>query len=151
MKSGIAAFAAATALILALTPAIANAQTTDVTWNVTWAQAVRINRDGPVEIQKWGDAELALTVDGGVVTGRWTTTVAEGVTWTVRGTLENGRLSLEATEHDSTNPELDMVEKVQFRATIDVDKIEGTVSMSFKGMNRDPGSRPFNGVQRSAR
>lgn len=29
-------------------------------WAVTWAQAVRHNRDGTLDVQKWGDATLVL-------------------------------------------------------------------------------------------
>lgn len=112
-------------------------------WNVRWAQAIRVNRDAPIEIQRWGDAELVLDTDGTTVTGRWTTNVLEVVNWRVAGTFREGRLELEGTEHDSTNPELDIVERIELRARLEEGVLEGTIAMSFRGMTRDPAQRPL--------
>lgn len=131
-------------------PSSSLAQDVTGVWDVRWAQAVRINRDGSVEIQRWGDAELALTRDGTAVSGTWTTHVAETVTWTVAGTVEGDRILLEATENDSDNPELEIVERLVWRGTIAPNAIEGTVEMSFKGMDRVPGARPFTATRRPA-
>lgn len=117
----------------------------DVTgaWDVRWAQAVRVNGDGSVEIQKWGDAELVLEQDGSRVTGSWTTDVLERVQWRLSGTIQNGRLRLEATDHDSTNEELAIVERIDWEATVRQDGIEGHVFLVIRGRQRAPGRRPF--------
>jgi hypothetical protein len=140
---GSAAFAA----VLALAPAPALAQDVSGDWEVRWAQAIRVNGDGTVEVQGWGDAALTLSQDGALVTGTWTTNVLEEVSWPVSGTLEGDRLTLRATENDSANPELDVVEQLVWEGTVSPDRIEGTVAMSFKGMNRPPGERPFTAVR----
>ena len=41
-------------------PADVLAQNLSGDWDVRWAQAVRVNRDGTVEIQSWGSADLSL-------------------------------------------------------------------------------------------
>lgn len=121
----------------------AAAQDVSGTWDVRWAQGVRVNRDGTVEIQRWGDAELVLSQQGDRVTGRWTTRIQETVNWSVSGTLRSGHLRLEATEHDSENPELEMVELIEWDGALTDDRIEGHVSLTFRRMRREPGARPF--------
>jgi hypothetical protein len=127
----------------ALAPGGVSGQDVSGTWDVRWAQGVRVNRDGSVEIQRWGDAELVLSQQGDRVTGRWTTHIVETINWSVSGTLQSGRLRLEATEHDSENPELEMVELIEWDGTLDGDRIEGHVSLTFREMRREPGARPF--------
>jgi len=112
-------------------------------WAVRWAQAVRVNADLSVEIQRWGDGELELSVDGETVTGRWTTSIVETVNWSVSGTLRDGLLRLEATENDSTNPELDIVERLVITAHVQAGEMEGEIAMWFRGRERDPAPRPF--------
>ena len=92
-------------LLMLATPAGITAQDVSGDWDVRWAQAVRVSRGGAVEIQAWGDADLTLVQDGEHLTGTWTTQVHETVTWTFRGTVYDGRFSLESTGHDSDNPE----------------------------------------------
>jgi hypothetical protein len=134
-------------VVLALLPSATVAQVAG-DWDVRWAQAIRVNGDGSVEIQGWGDATLTLTQDGDQVNGVWTTNVLEEVHWPVSGTLSGDRLTLRAGENDSTNPELDVVEQLVWEGTVAEDRIEGTVVMSFRGMSRSPGERPFTATRR---
>jgi hypothetical protein len=113
------------------------------TWQVRWAQAIRVEEDESVTIQRWGEAELALVQDGDEVTGTWTTNVLEEVTWSVRGTFRDGRLRLEATEHDSDNPELAMVERLVWDARVVSDGLEGEMWMELARRRRQPARRPF--------
>lgn len=137
----------ALAATLVLVPAPALTQDVSGDWEVRWAQAIRVNGDGTVEIQRWGDATLTLRQDGARVTGTWTTNVLEEVNWPVAGRLEGDRLTLRATENDSSNPELDVVEELAWEGTVSPDRIEGTVAMSFNGMSRPPGERPFTAIR----
>ena len=107
---------------------------TDLTgrWDVRWASAVRVNRNGPVEIQKWGEALLVFEQDGESVTGTWTTNVPETVTWRLEGTFREGRLRLGSLGHDSDNPELDIVEGLAWQATYTDDRLEGHVSLRIR-------------------
>lgn len=127
---------------LAVTGAL-GAQEAAGAWRVDWAQAVRNNRDGTLEIQKWGGAELQLTREGDAVRGTWTTHVAGDVRWTVHGTVRAGRLTLEATENDSTDPQLAAVERMRWRGTISGDRIEGEMTLIFRGAARDRPWRPW--------
>jgi len=130
-------------LLMLATPAGIAAQDVSGDWDVRWAQAVRVSRDGAVEIQAWGDADLTLVQDGEYLTGTWTTHVRETVTWTFKGTLYDGRFSLESTGHDSDNPELAVVEGVHWEGKLVDGHLEGYVAMRFSGMRREPARRPF--------
>ena len=121
----------------------AEAQDLNGEWDVRWAQAVRVNADGTVEVQRWGDASLALQHSGEQVTGTWTTEVRERVTWAVTGTVRDGRLLLVATEHDSANDELAVVERITWQAEVKDDRLEGHVMLVIRGRQREPGRRPF--------
>ena len=134
--------------LLASAPAPGKAQDVSGDWDVRWAQAIRVNTDGTVEIQAWGDAELSLRQEGTRLTGTWTTNVLEEVHWPVTGTLEGERLTLRATENDSDNPELDVVEQLAWEGTVTADGLEGTVAMSFRNMRRPPAARPFTATRR---
>lgn len=114
-------------------------------WEVRWAQAVRNNGDGSMEVQRWGDATLELSVDGARVEGVWVTDVLERVVWTVEGTVDGATVRLEGTENDSSNPELDIVDRITITATVAGDEIEGTVRLHIRGRDRPPGARPFSG------
>ncbi len=57
-------------LLMLATPAGIAAQDVSGDWDVRWAKAVRVNRDGAVEIQGWGDADLTVVQDGEHLTGR---------------------------------------------------------------------------------
>lgn len=117
-------------------------------WDVEWAQAVRVESGGNVLVQRWGDAVLTLRQENDSVSGTWYTDVLEPITWQVSGTFSNGQLRLVATEHDSSDPELDVIERIEFVATVTGSQIEGTIAMSFTGMTRPPGRRPFSGERR---
>ncbi len=123
----------------------ANAQDIDGSWQVRWAQAVRTHADGSMEIQRWGDAELVLSSDGDSVFGYWKTNIQEPVQWELSGQLENGGFRLVGTEHDSTNPELDVVERIEIRGSVEGGTISGTVELRFEGRTRPPSPRPFRG------
>ena len=131
-------------LLLAVTwPRPMAAQDVAGTWTVTWAQAVRNNRDGTQEIQKWGDAVLVLAQDGDHVSGEWTTTVLGRVTWKVEGSVQNGRLILSASEHDSNDPQLAQVGEMRWRGTLDGDRLEGEMTLVFRGAERPRAWRPW--------
>lgn len=122
-------------------------------WDVTWAQAVRIESGGELTIQRWGEARLVLEPGerAGHVRGTWSTPALD-VTWTVTGTLDDdGRLRLSATEHDSEDPELEMIESLQWVALIDGDRIEGEMWMVIPRMGRPPARRPWRGNKASGR
>ena len=114
-------------------------------WEVRWAQAIRNNRDGTVDIQRWGDAILDLSVEGESVTGTWTTEVVERVVWQVAGSYDGTALRLEGTEHDSANEELSIVDRISFRAALDGQELEGVVRVHIRGRDREPADRPFSG------
>lgn len=130
-------------LALAAAPVPMVAQDASGTWRVRWAQAVRTHADGSMEIQRWGDAELVIEQDGPQLVGSWTTNVLEPVTWSFEGTVEEGRLRLTSTGHDSTNPELAIVERMTWSGEVDGGNLTGTVSMHFRGRERAPSPRPF--------
>jgi len=65
-------------LLLIGTVADVRAQDVSGDWDVRWAQAVRVESDGSVEVQAWGDAELHLVQDADRLTGTWTTHVLDG-------------------------------------------------------------------------
>jgi len=140
--------AAAAVLSVAFT-APGDAATQDVSgaWGVTWAQAVRNNPDGSMEIQRWGDAELVLGQDGDQVSGRWTTQVSGRVTWTVRGTLAGDRLTLTASEHDSDDPQLAQVLEMRWRGRLAGDRLEGEMTLVFRGADRPRPWRPWRAVR----
>jgi len=127
----------------AVSSASAACQDVSGSWNVTWAQAVRNNRDGTQEIQKWGDATLSLHQEGERVYGEWTQTVLERVTWKVEGTLVGDRLTLSATDHDSTNPQLAQVQEMRWRATLASDRLDGEMTLVFRGAQRSRPWRPW--------
>lgn len=127
----------------AVSSAAAAGQDVSGSWNVTWAQAVRNNQDGAQEIQKWGDATLSLHQQGERVHGEWTQTVLERVTWKVEGTLVGDRLTLSATDHDSTNPQLAQVQEMRWRATLAVDGLDGEMTLVFRGAQRSRPWRPW--------
>lgn len=114
-------------------------------WDVRWAQAIRNNADGTVEIQRWGDAILDLSATADGVEGSWTTEVIERVVWTVSGTWVDGVLRLEGTENDSANPELDIVERITLSARLSSGELEGEVRLHIRGRDRAPSARPFSG------
>lgn len=130
-------------LILPATPVQAIAQEVSGTWQARWAQAVRTHADGSMEIQRWGDAQLVIEQHGSQLSGTWTINVQERVTWTFEGTLEEGRIRLSSTGHDSTNPELAIVDRMTWSGAMEAGELSGTVSMHFRGRERPPAARPF--------
>lgn len=136
-------------VLAALPPRRAAAQDVSGTWDVTWAQAVRINRDGSVEIQKWGPATLVLHQEGDAVTGTWTTRAAGVVTWKVEGTLRDGRLELSARENDSDDPELAVVSRLRWRAEVEGGHLEGKMTLELRGSDRARPWRPWRAERKS--
>lgn len=130
-------------LLLIGTVADVRAQDVSGDWDVRWAQAVRVESDGSVEVQAWGDAELHLVQDADRLTGTWTTHVRETVRWTFEGTIQDGRFSLESAGHDSHNPELVVVEGVHWEGALVDGRLDGYVAMRFQGMRREPARHPF--------
>ncbi len=134
------------ALVLVLTASPfkrAGAQDVSGTWHATWARAVRTNRDGSMEIQKWDAATLVLHQEGDAVTGMWTTRVAGVVHWKVEGTLLDGRLELTALENDSDDPALAMVSRMRWRGAVEGDRLEGEMTLEFRGSDRPRPWRPW--------
>ena len=126
----------------------ATAQDLSGSWEVTWAQAVRYNRDGTSEVQRWGKARLTLTQAGDSVRGHWRAD-AGGVTWQVAGRVRDGVLRLSATERDSDDPELAMVERMEWEAMVEKDELRGSVWMVIPRLGREPRKRPWAGVRGS--
>jgi len=96
-----------------------------------------------MEIQKWGHALLVLRQEGERVSGTWTTDVVGRVTWQVEGTLRDGRISLSASEHDSTDPQLAQVQEMRWRGTLAGNGLEGEMTLLFRGADRARGWRPW--------
>lgn len=138
---------AAAGLALALCVPSAAAQDVSGTWEVTWAQAVRIEADGRPLIQKWGQARLTLRQDGNSVVGTWKADVAD-VTWRLTGTVEGGVLRLRATEHDSGDPELSMVEGMNWEGSLQAGRLEGRMWLVVRRAGREPVRRPWHGERR---
>lgn len=117
-------------------------QTVVGTWDATWAQAVRTNGGELVEVQRWGHARLVLTQDGDSLIGTWWTEFGD-VTWTVHGRFQAGRLKLESSANDSSDPELAIVTAMHWRATLAGDRIEGEMWLDLSGVTRRPARRPW--------
>lgn len=134
----------ASALLVAATPA---AQGVVGTWKATFAQAVRVNTDGRVEVQKWGAATLALRQSGDSLLGTWTTNVAGEVTWSVHGTLRDGRLRLEATARQAArapmSAQLAQVESMHWDGTVQGGRIQGEMWLVFVRSARAPVKTPW--------
>lgn len=131
------------ALSLAPLSAQTRAEGPEGRWLARWAQAVRTLPGDSVEIQRWGNGELVLEVDGEVVTGVWTTDVAGRVNWMLDGTYRDGVLLLHATHNDATRTELDVVERLEIRGTADGDSLEGSILLETRGRKRGPVPRPL--------
>lgn len=125
------------------TPLGSVAQDVSGTWEVTWAQAVRYEGDGSLEVQRWGEALLELRQDGDGVEGTWITDILEEVRWTVQGTVSGGRLALTSTGHDSENPDLEIVEEMRWRAEVSGDALEGETRMVIRGRENVVRWRPW--------
>ena len=142
--------AAATLSIAVGAPTPAATQGVSGAWDVTWAQAVRNNRDGSMEVQRWGDAALVLRQDGDQVSGQWAVQVSGRVTWTVQGTLAGDRLTLTASEHDSDDPQLAQVLEMRWRGRVSGDRLEGEMALVFRGADRPRAWRPWRAVRAEA-
>ena len=119
----------------------------DGAWNARWAQAVRTFSDGSMEIERWGDGSLAIDAREDRVTATWTTDVRSRVRWTLEGGLEQGMLRLRSTGHDSTDPELDIVERLEITVRAVENELEGTIRLHFRGRPRPPSERPISAVR----
>lgn len=118
------------------------------TWDVRWAQAVRVNRDLSVEVQGWGDAILQLEQDGSELSGTWTTEVRERISWSVTGSILGERVTLRATEHDSDDAELAIVESIEWTGSLTGGELHGHVMLRIGGRDREPARRPFTATRR---
>ena len=114
-------------------------------WEVDWPRAVRYERDGSMEIQAWGTAVLTLEQVGDRVTGTWATDIIEPVNWYVGGTFSDGRLHLEASTHDSSNPELEIVDRMIWEASVKGQELEGRLTLVIKGREERRRWRPWSG------
>lgn len=120
----------------------ANAQEPAGRWDVTWAQAVRRDRDGSVEIQRWGEARLVLERDANALSGTWFSDPG-GVTWQITGTVDGNRIRLQATEHDSDDPQLAVAESMNWEGTLDGDRMEGTTWIVLLRPTGETARRPW--------
>lgn len=111
-------------------------------WEAKWAQAVQTDGNVLMQVQRWGDATLMLMQEGGQVTGTWRAEDG-GVTWTVSGELVGDRLTLGATEHDSTDPELALVRAVRWEANLVDGQLAGEMWMEFSGRPEPSARRPW--------
>ena len=128
----------------------AAAQDVSGTWDVTWAQAVRNNADGSMDVQKWGEATLVLVQKGERVTGTWTTRVPGVVKWAAEGTFKDGWITLTATSHDSKDPEIAAITRIRWRGAFKGDRLEGEMSLDFRGSDRERPWRPWRAKLRPA-
>jgi hypothetical protein len=100
-----------------------------------------------LEIQKWGEALLVLHQDREHLSGAWTTSVVGQVTWKVEGTVRAGLISLSSSEHDSADPQLAAVQEMRWRGTLTDDRLEGEMTLVFRGAARAPSWRPWRAVR----
>jgi len=123
----------------------ATAQDVAGTWEVTWAQAVRVNGDGSVEFLRWGEAVLTLAREGERVTGTWVGPLA---TWKVEGSFSAGSVTLSAHEHDSSDPQMAAIERFRWSGRLDGDRLEGQMWIDLRDRDREPPARPWRAVRR---
>jgi hypothetical protein len=142
---GIPASAVALVLAALLTPRAAPAQGATSGWEVRFAQSVRTNQDGSMDILRWGEATLALRQAGDSIEGSWTTRIGNPVTWHVSGSMRGDTVAFQATATDSDDPELRQIERIVWEAVVPGDLLEGRMAYHFRGMRRAPSWRPFSG------
>ena len=107
------------------------AQDVSAAWKVTWAQGIRIQPDGAVEVESWGEAVLDLLQEGDRVSGTWVRPLgALGVArWHVEGSLLDGLLRLTATEAEAdteaVRAQLAQVERLEWEGRLEDDRLAG--------------------------
>jgi hypothetical protein len=117
-------------------------------WIVRWAQGIRTDGSGAFEVRRWGEARLALEVDGDSVTGRWTTRVDGETTWPMTGTFRDGVLRLSSPGHDSTDPQLAALGGIELTGRLEHGRLEGTLQLSIRGRVEAPEARPWSAERR---
>jgi hypothetical protein len=127
----------------------AAAQDVSGTWEVTWAAGVRVQRDGGVEVERWGEATLDLDQEGDRVTGIWTRPI-EGqgsVRWTVEGTFRDGVVALRASEGAAdgqvVRDQLAQVEGLEWEGRLTGDGLEGEMRVILRDAPRLSVPRPW--------
>jgi len=140
------AIAIAAALVLG---APAAAQDVTGVWSVTWAQGVRVPRNGSVEVESWGRATLDLRQSGGAVTGTWIRTIeGEGTArWKVEGTVHDGVLRLGSSESEADSPrlaaQLAQIDSIGWEGRLDGDRLVGEMWLVVPDVERLRARRPW--------
>lgn len=131
--------------VLTAPTGVGGQESLDGVWAVDWPQAVRYESDGSMEIQAWGEAVLTLEQVGDRVAGTWATDIIEPVEWYVEGSYTDGQLRLEARTHNSSNPELDIVDHMIWEAGMVGAELEGRVAIVIRGREGLRRWRPWTG------
>jgi len=120
-------------------------------WKVTWAQGIRVQRDGAVEVESWGDAVLDLRQDGDLVTGTWIRPLGElGVArWRVDGSFRDGVLRLVArdaeADSDVVRAQLAQVDRLEWEGRLEGDRLGGEMHVVLRDAPRLNAARPWRG------
>ena len=145
---------AMTAVLVALSVCgPAAAQEVNGTWKVTWAQGIRVERDGSVEVERWGEATLDLRQQGDSVTGSWTRTIpGEGVArWRVEGTLRDGLLRLAGRDgsgdSEATRSQVAQIESLGWEGRLEGDRLAGEMWLVVTDVPRPGARRPWHAVR----
>lgn len=127
----------------------AAAQDVSGVWKVTWAAGVRVQRDGAVEVENWGEATLDLHQEADRVTGIWTRSI-EGqgsARWTVEGTFRGGVLTLSGSEGEADSQvvrdQLAQVEGLEWQGRLTGDRLEGEMRVILRDAPRLSVARPW--------
>lgn len=137
------------ALLAIAIGAPASAQDVSGVWKVAWAAGMRIQRDGSVEVENWGEATLDLRQEGDRVSGTWIRSVeGEGTArWSVVGTFREGLLALSATEGEADTPvvraQLDQIESLNWEGKLTDDRLEGEMWLIIPEAPRAGLRRPW--------
>lgn len=142
------------ARLLALAAAMAigapcAAQDVSGTWNVTWAQGIRLERDGRVEVESWGGARLELSQEGDSVTGTWTRAIeGQGVArWRLAGTFRDGLLRLSGSEgtgdSEATRSQVAQIERLGWEGRLEGERLQGEMWLVLRDVPRAGARRPW--------
>ena len=112
-------------------------------WSARWAQGVRTFPDGSMEIERWGEGSLDIEVEEDAASATWTTEVRERVSWVLEGALQGDALVLRSVGHDSSNPELAVVERLEMRVRLEGGELAGGMWLHFRGRERTSSERPI--------
>jgi len=123
-------------------------------WGVTWAQGIRVQRDGSVEVESWGEATLDLQQAGDRVTGTWIRRLGEqGVArWQVDGAFREGVLRLAATQSeadtDLVRAQLAQVERMEWEGRLESGRLGGEMRVVLRDAPRLNAARPWRAERR---